>query len=134
MGGRGGASGRIIIVYELTLLNLSLVGFAWSEAFWLSVTLVSIAGLAHSCFMTGTQVILQTLVEDAYRGRVMALFSLVWSMMVLSGFLLNFTAAFAGPRWALTGGAAMVLCFAWSSLARSVPLRRVTLAAKSAAT
>jgi len=94
---------------------------------------VSIAGLTHSYFMTGTQVILQTLVEDEYRGRVMALFSLVWSMMVLSGFLLNFTAAFIGPTWALTGGTVIVLCFVCLSLARSAPLRRVTLAAKTAA-
>ena len=38
---------------------------------------------------TCVQVMLQTLVEDRYRGRVMSVFALVWSLMFLSGFLLN---------------------------------------------
>ena len=121
-------SPRNIMVYAVTLLNIALIVFSWSDWFWLSVCMVAVAGLSHSYFLTGTQVILQTLVEDQFRGRVMALFSLVWCMMVLSGFLLNFAAAYAGPRWALCGGALAVLCFVWLSLARFVPLREVTLA------
>jgi len=124
---------RNIMVSAITLLNLALLGFAWSSSFWTSVALVAVAGLAHSYFLTGTQVILQTLVAEDYRGRVMALFSLVWSMMVLSGFLLNLAADYAGPRWALTGGTIIVLCFAGCSLARSAPLARVSLAQKAAA-
>lgn len=120
-------SPRNIILTALTILNISLCAFAWSSWFWLSVALLSMAGLSHSFFLTGTQVILQTLVEDAYRGRVMAIFSLVWSMMVLSGFLLNLVADTTGPRWALSGGTLIVLGFVWFSLARSEPLRRVTL-------
>lgn len=123
---------RNIMVSAIIVLNLALLGFAWSNSFWTSVALVAVAGMAHSYFLTGTQVILQTLVDEDYRGRVMALFSLVWSMMVLSGFLLNFAADYAGPRWALTGGTIIVLCFAASSLARSAPLARVSLAQKAA--
>ena len=124
---------RNIMLTALTCLNISLFCFAWSSSFWISVALLMVAGLTHSYFLTGTQVILQTLVEDAYRGRVMAIFSLVWSMMVLSGFLLNLVASYAGPRWALSGGTMVVLCFAWFSLARSEPLRRVSLTSKAAA-
>jgi hypothetical protein len=90
--------------------------------------LLAIAGLAQSYFMTSTQVILQTLVEDRYRGRVMALFSLVWSLIALSGFLLNFAAEFIGPRLALAFGALIVLVYVWGGLARSSALRTVTLA------
>ncbi len=118
---------RNILVGAVTALNFSLIGFAWSDSFWLCSALLVVTGLGHAWFMTGTQVILQTLVEDAYRGRVMALFSLVWSMMVLSGFLLNLSADFIGPRWALTGGTTIVLAYVWLSLVRSAPLRKATL-------
>ena len=124
---------RNIMVTAITVLNLALFGFAWSSSFWISVALVALAGLGHSYFLTGTQVILQTLVSDDYRGRVMAIFSLVWSMMVLSGFLLNLVASYAGPRWALSWGTMVVLCFVWISLARSEPLRRASLAQKTPA-
>jgi MFS family permease len=119
---------RNVMVFALTGLSLVLIGVAWSASFWLSLALLALAGLAHSYFMTSVQVILQTLVEDAYRGRVMALFSLVWSLFSLSGFLLNFAAAFIGPQLALGGGAALVLIYVWLSLARSDALRSVSLA------
>ncbi len=123
-------SPRNIILTALTLLNAALFSFSWSSSFWLSVSLLSLAGLSHSYFLTGSQVILQTLVEDGFRGRVMAIFSLVWSMMVLSGFLLNLIASTTGPRWALSIGTVLVLCFVWAVLARSGPLQRLSLLAK----
>jgi hypothetical protein len=55
-------------------------------------------------------------------------------MMVLSGFLLNLVASTTGPRWALSCGTMLVLCFVWSVLARSEPLQQVTLSANPAAT
>ena len=118
---------RNIMVFAVSTLNLALIAFCWSPAFWLAALFLGIAGLCHAYFMTGTQVILQTLVEDRYRGRVMALFSLVWSMIVLSGFLLNFAAAFTGPAMALSCGCAIVLAYVWLSLARCAPLRSLSV-------
>jgi MFS family permease len=118
---------RNVMVFALAAFNLLLIGFALSERFWLSLLLGALAGLAQSYFMTSTQVILQTLVDDQYRGRVMALFSLVWSFMVFSGFLLNFTAEFMGPQLALIGGSAVVLIYVRFSLAPSLALRKVSL-------
>jgi MFS family permease len=120
------ATPRNAMVFSLSALTLLLAGFAASDWFALSVVLLAFAGLAHSWFITSTQVILQTLVEDRYRGRVMALFSLVWSLMALSGFLLNFAAAFVGPGFALACGANIVLAYVWFVLARSPALRRVS--------
>jgi hypothetical protein len=75
-------------------------------------------------------VILQTLVEDHYRGRVMSVFALVWSLMFLSGFLLNVAGSLAGPRLALAGGAVIVLAYVWLSLVRATALKKVVLAPK----
>jgi len=74
---------------------------------------------------------LQTLVEDHYRGRVMSVFALVWSLMFFSGFLLNVTGELVGPRLALAGGASIVLAYVWLSLVRATALKNLVLAPKS---
>ena len=76
-------------------------------------------------------VMLQTLVEDRYRGRVMSVFALVWSLMFLSGFLLNIAGEWAGPRVALAGGAVIMLTYVWLSLVRAAALKKIVLAPKA---
>lgn len=121
---------RSVIVGSLTLYNLALIGLAFSNWYWVSFCAILTAGLGHSYFVSGVQVMLQTLVEDRYRGRVMSVFALVWSLMFLSGFLLNFAGEWVGPRFALAGGAAIVLAHVWLSLARATALKKIVLAPK----
>lgn len=121
---------RNLMVGALSAYNLALIGLALSDRFWLSFGTILVAGLFHAYFVTCVQVILQTLVEDRYRGRVMSVFTLVWSLMFFSGFLLNVAGSLVGPRWALAGGAAIVLAYVWLSLARATALKNLELAPK----
>ena len=121
---------RSLVVGALTIYNLALIGLAISDWYWLSFCAILVAGLCHAWFLTCAQVMLQTLVEDRYRGRVMSVFALVWSLMFLSGFLLNVAGEWAGPRLALAGGAAIMLAYVWLSLARAAALRNLVLAPK----
>ena len=123
-------SPRNLIVGALTVYNLALIGLAFSEWYWFSFCAILVAGLCHAYFLTCAQVMLQTLVEDRYRGRVMSVFALVWSLMYFSGFLLNTAGSLMGPRLALAGGAAIVLAYVWLSLARATALRNLVLAPK----
>ena len=123
-------SARTMIVGALTLYNVALIGLAYSERYWFSFLAILVAGLSHAYFLTCVQVMLQTLVEDHYRGRVMSVFALVWSLMFLSGFLLNVAGSMVGPRVALAGGAAIMLAYVWLSLARTTALRNIVLAPK----
>jgi MFS family permease len=123
-------SWRNLMVSALTAYNVALIGLAFSDWYWLSFCAILLAGLCHAYFLTCAQVMLQTLVEDRYRGRVMSVFALVWSLMFLSGFLLNAAGALVGPRLALAGGAAIVLAYVWLSLARADALRNLVLAPK----
>ena len=124
-------SWRNLIVGSLTLYNVVLIGLAFSPWYWFSFAMILISGVCHGYFLTCAQVMLQTHVEDRYRGRVMSLFSLVWSLMFLSGFLLNAAGEWAGPRLALAGGATMMLGYIWLSLVRVEALKKIVLAAKS---
>ena len=123
-------SPRSVIVGALTVYNVALIGFAFSDWYWLSFCALLVAGLTHAYFLTCVQVMLQTLVEDRFRGRVMSVFTLVWSLMYLSGFLLNIVGALVGPRLALAGAASIVLAYVWLSLVRASALKNVVLAPK----
>ncbi len=122
---------RNAIVYALSAFNCALIGVGFSTWFWLSCALLFAVGLSQAYFMTSCQVVLQTLVDDRYRGRVMAVFTLVWGLVYLSGFLLNVTGSLTGPRVALVCGGAIVLSYVWLSLARSDALRRLVLPVKT---
>jgi MFS family permease len=124
-------SPRNLIVGALTVYNVALIGLAVSDAYWLSFAVILLSGLCHAYFLTCVQVMLQTLVEDRYRGRVMSTFALVWSLMFFSGFLLNSAGALVGPRLALAGAAAIVLVYVWLSLVRATALRGIVLAPKT---
>jgi MFS family permease len=124
-------SWRNLIVSALTLYNVALIGLAFSEWYWFSFCMILVSGLCHAYFLTCAQVMLQTLVEDHYRGRVMSVFALVWSLMFLSGFLLNLAGEWAGPRLALAGGATLMLAYVWLSLVRADALKQVVLAPKA---
>ena len=119
------------MVYALSAYCCALVGVALSGWFWVSIVFLIGVGLSQAYFITSCQVILQTLVDDQYRGRVMGVFTLVWSLAYLSGFLLNFAGSLTGPRVALAGGAAIVLGYVWLSLVRSAALRRLVLAPRA---
>ena len=119
------------MVYALSAYCCALIGVALSGWFWLSFVLLLGVGFSQAYFMTSCQVILQTLVDDRYRGRVMGVFTLVWSLAFLSGFLLNFAGSLTSPRVALAGGGAIVLSYVWLSLVRSAALRRLVLAPKA---
>ena len=123
-------SPRNLMVSALTVYNVALVGLAFSDWYWFSFCAILVAGLCHGYFLTCVQVMLQTLVEDHYRGRVMSMFALVWSLMYFSGFLLNTAGSVVGPRLALAGGAAIVLAYVWLSLVRATALKKVILAPK----
>jgi MFS family permease len=123
-------SPRNLMVGALTVYNVALLGLAFSDWYWFSFCTIFVAGVCHGYFLTCAQVVLQTLVEDHYRGRVMSVFALVWSLTFLSGFLLNLAGELVGPRLALAGGAVIVLAYVWLSLVRATALRKLVLAPK----
>ena len=123
-------SGKMII-FSMTLFSGSLIAFAASETFLLSFGLLIVTGVAHVYFQTSSQVVLQTFVDERYRGRVMSLYAILWSLLLLSGALLNFAAEFVGPQRALTGGTVIVLLYVWLFLVRSPALRNLSLAQRA---
>jgi MFS family permease len=69
--------GNVIVLCSL-LFAAGLVGFAFSTVLWFSLPLMLIVGFSMMVQMAASNTILQTIVEDDKRGRVMSYFSMAF--------------------------------------------------------
>jgi predicted MFS family arabinose efflux permease len=68
-------SWRNLLLGSLVVYNLTLIVLAFSTWYWVSFAAIFVSGICHGYFLTCAQVMLQTMVDDNYRGRVMGVFT-----------------------------------------------------------
>jgi len=78
--------GRWIAVATFAF-GLSLLLFAWSKSLWLSMVALALVGGAMMAQMAGSNTIVQAMSPDALRGRVMAVYSMMFMGMAPFGAL-----------------------------------------------
>jgi MFS family permease len=84
------------------LFGIGLIAFGWSTHLWLSLLIMPVMGFSMMQHMASSNTILQTIVDDQKRGRVMAFFSMAFQGMAPFGSLLaGMLAAHIGTRWTL---------------------------------
>jgi MFS family permease len=97
--------GRIIVL-SLSIFGLSIAAFAFSRLIWLSLILLVFAGFGVMLQIASSNTILQTIVDDDKRGRIMSLYTMAFMGMAPFGSLL--AGALAGligaPITVLIGG------------------------------
>jgi len=95
------------VAYSSVGFGLSLIAFSYSRWFWLSVLLLLPTGFSMMVEMASSNTLLQIMVSDHLRGRVMAVYSMMFMGMAPFGALL--AGAFAGrwgaPKTVAIGGA-----------------------------
>ena len=122
------------------VFGLGLIGFGLSHVFWLSMLMVLVAGMGMMQGMAASNTIIQTLVDEDKRGRVMSYYTMAFMGMAPFGSLLAGTLAhsipptpmwfvggpvLAGAQWTvILNGVAVVLGAAWF-VTRLPALRRV---------
>jgi MFS family permease len=114
--------------------GVTLVGFAWSHAFWLSACILLPAGFSMMIEMASSNTLLQSMVPDELRGRVMSVYSMVFMGMAPFGALFSGVAAdrFGAP-WTVTGSGAFCMLAAivyWTQLKRIREPARQLIAAQ----
>ena len=67
-----------VIMFATLLFGASLVAFSASRRLWLSLALLPLVGAGFMIQMAATNTVLQTLVEDRFRGRVMAFYTMAF--------------------------------------------------------
>jgi MFS family permease len=116
-----------VIVWSAALFGVGLIGLGLSRLLWLSLLAVATAGFGMMRHMASSNTILQTIVQEDKRGRVMAYYSMAFQGIAPFGSLAaGAIAAKVGAQLTIIGGGSLVLCgagcFAWNlpSLRRAV--------------
>jgi MFS family permease len=102
--------GRVIGLSSL-VFSFALIFLSFSRSLWLSTVLLLVGGMGLMAQMASSNTILQTLVDDDMRGRMMSLYTVAFIGMVPIGNLLagSLAAQMGTPRTLLLGGVSCLL-------------------------
>jgi MFS family permease len=97
------------------VFGIGLISFGFSRSFWLSVPIMFITGYGMIQGVTASNTILQTLVDEKMRGRVMSYYTMAFVGMAPFGSLLAGALAhvIGAPRTVVVSGVACVLGSLW---------------------
>jgi MFS family permease len=98
------------VAYAAAAFGLSLIAFAWSRHFWLSAALLVPAGFAMIVQTAASNTLIQAMVPDGLRGRVMSVYSMMFMGMAPFGALLSglLAARLGAPGAVALGGGACI--------------------------
>jgi MFS family permease len=104
-----------MIPIAAAVFGLGLVGFGLSRVFWLSMFMVFIAGAGMMQGMAASNTVIQTIVTDDKRGRVMSYYTMAFMGMAPFGSLLAGAMAqnFSAPWTVIMNGTVVLLGAAW---------------------
>jgi MFS family permease len=115
--------GRVMVLATASF-GAGLIAFALSRVLWLSLLLLPVVGGGMMVEMASTNTILQTIVEDEMRGRVMAFYTMAFlGTAPLGSLLAGFVADHIGPMNTITLGGAVCVLGAVAFSARLPKLR-----------
>ena len=118
--------GRMIPL-AAAIFGAALIGFALSRILWVSLPLLVVAGFGMMTQMASSNTILQTIVEEEKRGRVMAYYAMAFAGMAPFGSLLagSLAARFGAPNTVIVSGSVCLLVALW--FARRLPAIRAKI-------
>lgn len=105
--------GKVIATAPM-LCGIGLIGFALSRMIWLSIPAMMLVGFGSILQISGSNTIVQTLVEDDKRGRVMSLFMMSFLGIVPFGNLLagSLASAIGAPNTFILNGSVCIVAAA----------------------
>jgi MFS family permease len=95
---------------QLMLYGLALAGFSFATHLWVALAAQVVTGFFYFSVMTHLQTLVQQIVDEDKRGRVMSLFQVAWAGLIpFGGFAMGAVTASAGVVATIAGSAAC--CF-----------------------
>lgn len=108
--------GRIVII-GVALFSLFLIAFALSSNIYLSFALMLGLGLCTSTYATFNDTLVQLETDNAYRGRVLSVYTMLWGLTPIGGLEVGLVSQWIGVQAALAINGVLILCyvlFLWS--------------------
>jgi len=97
----------------LVMMGLVVAGLGVNRLLWLEFVLVGIGGGLLFAIMTQCNSVIQQVVDDDHRGRVMSLYAVCWGgLLPVGGLMLGTVWHFLGPAIALSVNGAIAVAFA----------------------
>jgi len=124
MAGRPSLTGltRHVVMHTL-VLSLAVLVFALSDAFWVALIAVGVAGFALVTTGAGMQTLIQSAVDADMRGRVLGAYGMIFRGGAAVGAMLAGAASeFVGLQWPIGVGAVLCVLLAGWALARVAAL------------
>ena len=90
-----------LLLWGAGIMGISLLFFSLSTHYWLSVFLLTIVGFGQAARMSLSNVLIQSYVDDDYRGRVMSIYMLEMALLSVSIYPISLLAEYYGPQWAV---------------------------------
>lgn len=115
--------GRLIPIAAATF-GLGLIGFSLSRTLWLSIVFMIVTGVGFMVQMAASNTLIQTIVDDEKRGRVMSFYVMAFLGTAPFGSLMagTLSARIGAPQTLFIGGACCIAGALW--FARSLPMLR----------
>jgi MFS family permease len=104
-----------IIPVSAIVFGVGLIAFGLSRTIWLSLAAVLVAGMGMMQGMAASNTVIQTIVSEDKRGRVMSYYTMAFMGMAPFGSLLagSFASRIGAPMTVIMNGAAIILGAAW---------------------
>jgi len=136
--GAGGLGGGIIaaklgdfkrkgwlLIGSALIFTVTLILFAMSRSFTLSLVLAVIIGGANGLFFAVTSALLLSIIPDQFRGRVMSLYVITWQLPSIGSLMLGAAADWVGLPVAVIAGVLICIVFILVAVLRLPALRRL---------
>ena len=101
-----------LMLFAAVMMGVALIVFSMSTIVWLTVLTMIFIGAGQAIRQSLGTVLLQTYVDDEYRGRVMSINMMQMNLVMVGSFLAAIMASKVGPQLAIGVLAVVLLVFA----------------------
>jgi MFS family permease len=102
--------GLLVIIF-VGLFAVFQIAFALAPVLWLGMLLIGALGAFGSLYATLADTLIQTIISDEYRGRVMAVYSTFWGLTPIGHLQAGIVASFWGVQTAIFINGVIVLLY-----------------------
>ena len=115
----------VLMLSSAVLLGVSLVAFAASTSYWLSLGLILFVGVGQAGYLGLMNVLVQTLAGNPHRGRVMSIYMMEFNITQLLLFGMGIATSIYGPQITFAAAGVVLVLLSLVLLLRSKTLRRI---------